>query len=507
MQSLFPTYDPTVSLAQQSYGPKAPPAAIRIPLEKVCKPEYSPTFNTRTQPKRYSNVVTDMAELTGLWDAANGQMVPILTGSYNLQLHREQPSNTSEKMQRITFGPLSATPFLSLAHLDEACAEDTQHELLITRHHPSAEEILPIANLQITPPPPPSLSRTSRGSLCSTATGASPQPPHHIANLMPTVATLHALDAASKSPQAHKLALVDPRATSPAAARMAERAVKDATHRESCTLTWRRTCPRWGKYELHHPSLGVFSVLVEGDVKTALGGAAGTAPRSPTGISILNPFADMGGTGSPDTDSHRSFPSSSGSSTYGAGGGAGPAAAKARDGAILARLDLVEDVLHLQAGAIQQLGNVYLLDVCVSTLLTVALAEAKRPADPGLVFAAPPPSATMPKPGRKAKKARAEGEEGSKSLIIWSGRKSGAVAAGSGKRKEKAKGFSEIDWTRRTAVTGIEHLVRQEDLPRITRGLLGVLGAGFRMAVWVLEIGVRITASMVIGLSKLATKD
>jgi len=53
---------------------------------------------------------------------------------------------------------------------------------------------------------------------------------------------------------------------------------------------------------------------------------------------------------------------------------------------------------------------------------------------------------------------------------------------------------------------GIEHLADSDDLPRITRGILSVLGAGFKTALWLLEFGVRISARMVIGLSRLAEK-
>jgi hypothetical protein len=495
MQSMFPAYDPAARLSQQMYYPQRP-APIQVPFEKVSKPEYSPRImDSAISPPKYQEIAP-MKKLEGLWDVANGQITAApLTGAYNLKMFRYNTTD-AKRGKKMSFGPSQPEAFYSVSHAPPLKDEDELHEALMFRHHTSQDDLLPIAHTQITPPPVPTVSKSHRNSQQSDPT----EPATHISTITPVLATLHALDNASKTPQAHKLALVDPKAESPAAAKLAERAVKDATERESCTLTWMRTCPRTGKYELHHPSLGVFTVQVDGDVKSAMGFNAGT-PRVATGISILNPFAGVSATPNMMSPAQMAFPRDSGSSRS-------SGSSNTSDGLrrpVLARLDFNEEVLHLDAGTIQSLGNLYLLDVCVSTLLVVALAEAHRKQDPGLIFAAPPLSLALAK-------SKSRGRLFGSSSNVATSNKAKASSSVSlvilPKRKDKKSGDRRIiDWSNANAVMGIEHLTNAEDLPRITRGVLGILGAGFKTAIWLLEFGVKISARMVIGLSRLATKE
>ncbi|KAF2431226.1 hypothetical protein EJ08DRAFT_696614 [Tothia fuscella] len=460
-QSLFPVYDPRISLASQAYRPArvVSPMAMLAP-EKVSKQEYAPAPQFQVQETTATSI-TPASDLGSLWAATNGQMSTPDPRNFALKMYR--PASSEQKKQKITFGPSESQPFYSLTKTHPITVEeddDHEHELLLSRHHQSKEDILPLSHMQLQPPPPPTISRSHRSSILSDIH----QPATHITTIAPIMATLHSLDHAAKTPQAHTLALVDPNATSPAAARLAERAVAEATARESCTLTWTPTCPRYGKYELHHPSLGVFTIVTEGDVANSL--ESGSAYR-PASISIVNPFANM----TPLTTSPSSFGSASSTRTAFNDFN--------RDGSIIARLDLQEDILHLDAASIQQLGNLYLIDVCVSAILAVAVAEAKRPADPGLVFAAPPPSllnvslkskkskALIPKKPKKVRKVRSAGKLG----------------------------------------LGIDHLADKDDLPRLTKGVLSVLGFSFNTAIYLLALGFKVTASMVLGISKLATKD
>jgi hypothetical protein len=175
---------------------------------------------------------------------------------------------------------------------------------------------------------------------------------------------------------------------------------------------------------------------------------------------------------------------------------------------MLARLDFDRNLLHLDVPAIQALGNIYLLDVCVSTLLSVAIAEGYRPGDPGLIFAAPPTALSLTRKGKASTRifgssalkvvgSNAEANRSTVSLVVLPKR---------GRKDGKRGTLTAIDWTNASAVMGIEHLADSDDLPRITRGILSVLGAGFKTALWLLEFGVRISARMVIGLSRLAEK-
>jgi hypothetical protein len=489
-QSLFPTYNPSVPLVQQPYYPQRP-VAIQIPFEKVIKPEPSPQMMPEISPvPRYEDIAS-MRDLESLWNAANDQVTAPITGSFNLKLFRAPPSD-DRKPKKITFGPSESEPFYSLNQAPApADDEDALHEALIFRHHTSQDDLLPIAHMQLQAPPPANVTRANRSSPLSVPN----EPACHITTVTPILATLHALDHAAKSPQAHTLALVDPKAESPAAAKMAARAVQDATERESCTLTWMRSCPRTGKYELHHPSLGVFTVQVDGDVKSAFAAPRGSRPRAATRISILNPFASLADTQHPSTLSptaaaFHSRPSSTDTTS------------------VLACLDFNEETLHIDAGTIQSLGNLYLLDVCVSTLLAVSISESQRPLDPGLIFAAPPPSLALTKSKRDRRIFSASSSKyavgtSATSLVILPKR----AGAGSGRNRDLMGKKRFIDWSNASAVMGIEHLADSEDLPRITRGVLSVLGAGFKTALWVLEFGVRISARMVIGLTRLAVKE
>jgi hypothetical protein len=458
IHSMFPVYNPSLPLAGQSYRPQNVAPLVLISPEKVSKPEYSPNLQQEFAKAKDPAFITPASDLPSLWSTANGQMSTPDPRNFSLKMFR--PSSSMQKKQKITFGSSESKPFytLSKSHPNPS-EEDEDHELLISRHHTSKEDILPISHLHLQPPPPPTISKSNRGSLLSDIH----VPSSHITSIAPILATLHSLDSAAKTPQAHTLALVDPNATSPAAARLAERAVAEATARESCTLSWTPICPRTGKYELHHPSLGVFTIITEGDVASAL--ESGPS-RGPASISIVNPFANM----TPSTTSPSSLGSASSSKTA--------LVDLDREGTIITRLDLQEDILHIDASSIQQLGNLYLIDVCVSAVLAVAVAEAKRPEDPGLIFAAPPPS--LMNVSIKSKKMK-------------------AIVPKKPKKAKKSKPSS--------LGMGIEHLADEEDLPRITKGVLSVLGFSFKSAVWLLAIGVKVTAGMVIGISKMATKE
>jgi hypothetical protein len=180
---------------------------------------------------------------------------------------------------------------------------------------------------------------------------------------------------------------------------------------------------------------------------------------------------------------------------------------------VLATLDLSAGVLHLDAPAIQSLGSIYLLDVAVSALLAVAVAEAARPDDPGLVFAAPPPSLVLART-RKATRIFSGGSGSGKSSSTSTGARESSTSVGlviMPKRgrlgKDNGSGRKVVEWTTTSsAIIGIEHLATAEDLPRMTRGILRILGTGFKTAVWLLEFGLRISARMVIALSRLSDK-
>lgn len=516
ISSMFPTYDPAVPLQHQSYHPQR--AAPLPPLAKIKHDHHFSSSSEKSEStssssdSRHDNEISTMKQLGDLWAAANGQITAPVSGPYNLKMFKQ--SEKAKRRSKITFGPAEDEVFYSLAQSHPSIDEDNEpHEALIFRHNaaekaapnPAQDDLLPISHMLVYPPPAPTVSKYSRhASSGHNDSEAATQ----ITSITPVLATLHALDHASKTHQAHTLALVDPKAESPAAARLAERAVKAAQERESCTLSWMRTGPAAGKYELHHPSLGVFTVQVEGDVKSALSSiSSSTKSRKHASISLMNPFASLPSK-SPDLNalSPTSF-------AFGIarGSGIGRPASNAPS-SVLAKLDFTTEVLHLDAPAVQSLGNLYLLDVCISTILSVAIAESQRPDDPGLLFAAPPPSLMLAKVKKGSRIFSSSGNgavaepvsrERSKRPTNASTVSLVAMVRGTGKKGGERKA---IDWTRANAIMGIEHLTDVDDLPRITRGVLSVLGLSFKTALWLLEFGVKISAKMVIGLSKFAEK-
>jgi hypothetical protein len=438
-------------------------------FEKVNTP-YSAGFNSALLlPNKTSEPVylTPAFDLDSLWATANGKLSAPDPKHFTMKLFRQDADKTCK--EKLTFGPTKNEPFYSLSKTHTKHEEGEDHELLVQRHHTSGEDILPITHHELHPPPPPTMS-TSRGSLVPDVTG----PAQHVATIIPILATLHALEGAAKTPQAQTIALVDPNATSPAAAKLAERAVAEAKQRESCTLAWSAQDANTGKYELHHPSLGVFNTIVTGDVKSAM--EFGVV-KGATSISILNPYASM----SPLSGSPVSAGSRNSAATI-----------VDHDHDILARIDFQEGCLHVDAATIQSLGNIYLVDVCVSTLLSIAVAEAKRREDPGLVFAAPPPSLMSFKATSKKIKSPKirEINETPKPLP-----------------KKNKKPPRPVTIMANSLGLGFEHLAEKDDLPRITKAILSLLGISFKGAVYLMGMGVKVLAQIVIWMTRKAMTE
>ena len=478
MRSMFPQYNHSMPLTQQAYRPHSvvPSAMISPDLisrgPQSAKTPYSTGFDSALLlPKKADPIyITPALDLDSLWATANGKISAPDPKHFTMKMFKDETDKSGK--ERIVFGPAQDQPFYSLSKTHTKYEDGEDHELLVQRHHSSGEDILPISHLDLHPPPPPSASKAPRGSLVPDVTG----PAQHVATVTPILATLHALEGAAKTPQAQTIALVDPNATSPAAAKLAERAVAEATQRESCTLAWSATDATCGKYELHHPSLGVFNTTVVGDVKSAM--ELGVV-KGQTCISILNPYASM----SPLSGSPVSAGSRNSAATI-----------VDREHDVLARLDFQEGCLHIDAATIQSLGNIYLVDVCVSVLLSVAVAEAKRPEDPGLVFAAPPPSLLSFKATSKKMKSP-------KIKEITEITKPAPLT------KKKSRKPRPVTIMANSLGLGFEHLAEKEDLPRITKAILSLLGISFKGAVYLMGMGVKVMATIVIWITKKAMAE
>ncbi|KAJ9668129.1 hypothetical protein H2201_001935, partial [Coniosporium apollinis] len=462
MQSIFPRYDHGRRLSQQQYRPtQASPT--HIPRDKISKAPYSPGFYSphgdvlngdASGSSSTTLEFTPAGELYPLWDAANGQGTPIAAQQYVLQMHRPVDATSSNHSQFV-FGPSQSQPFYSLTQSSflEAYSNGTEsndankdHELLIQRHHPNKPMSFPIAHLTLrTPPPAPSPSAVQPPPL---------QQQSLITSIYPKLAALSALELAAQSPTASSLALVDPEATSPAAAQLAAEAVQEAAVRECCALTWTPAVPggqaRSATYELQHPSLGVFPIEVQGDVAQGLSSA-----RSKSAASV---FIRCPPSHNKNDDADRELRKPKG---YGHND----------DGDdVLARLGLSTDALTVDAGAIMRFGNAYLIDVAVSAVLAVAVAEANRRTETVKTsFEGPPTAAARGSPKLAAKELKKDKKAKHR-------QRQGDIEAGMAGEKDRGK----------------------EELPTVTRAVLKVLRVGFKTAVWVLELAMRVLTKMVV---------
>lgn len=558
---MFPTYDPTLPLRNQSYQPpQASPSHIartQISRSPYASDFYVPhsnvsTSRSSTAPAPPRPFFTPSHLLDNLWLSTNGQEEPAVQ-LYTLRMHRATAANPT-----ITFGTTPSLPFYSLAQSNLANGHEVpsiMNELLIQRHHPTQPRVLPVAHLDVISPP--SLDAGMFNPHQQEATTL-------LTTIYPKLAALQALDAAANSPAASHIALADPGAQSPAAQRLAEDVLAGAAQRECCALAWTRDDPRsqanpWaqhipseGSYQLHHPTLGTFPIKTEGDCSvlnspstrpvTAIYGhnapmTPQSTPRKPASISILNPFVL-----SPTTPRTNAFsplpppprldgmhrPISMTPSEMSIGQLPTTTDATADD-AILGRLDFANDALTLNLGAISRFGNPFLVDVVTSTLLAVAVAEATRGRKSRKAsqesFEPPPPSFLLTHQKEDTAKAFkdsfVEGFQGfggktktpissSKLKSFASSMKSSTTSRSPSTSFDKDIELGEWygqDKSTKAKESKEEKKARKqredaEKLPFVTRTIISVLTFAFKSVVFVFKIAIKIVAGMVVMITR-----
>ena len=268
-----------------------------------------------------------------------------------------------------------------------------------------------------------------------------------VVTIFPQMAAVKAIEDVSNSPMAAEIATFDPAAKGPEAARLAKDAVGDAHMRHRCDLV-RNTRKRdslgavTASYRLEHPTLGPFAITV---TKSTIGRHS-RDPRAK--ISIHHPSAT-------------------------------PAAVSAET-LVLAFLDFARDACVLDTPGLLALESGYIIDTVICALFAVAVIENDVLMAETLTFAAPPKS---PLPLQKSKgglRTRSPSTESRQS------RRSGFF----GRKEKKVKKVEE----------------EQVELPVLTQGALAILGLTFKTAVFALEVGVKLTAGAVIGISHLVKK-
>ncbi|TKA76590.1 hypothetical protein B0A49_03317 [Cryomyces minteri] len=469
MRSIFPRYNPNIPLSQQHYAPtQASPTYI--PREHISKAPYSPSHE---RPQRYAAIsrtapmpsLSTTAELEDLWNVASGQRVSTVARTYRLKLQRPILSTSpalskdTPHSSQLLIGPGADQPFYTLS--SPRCPSSPSQEVLLYRSHPSRLKTLPITSMTVLPPPSPP--------------NEPPTQPILISHIFPKMAALAALDAASQSPAASAIARVDPTATSPQAARLATDAVQQAGAREGCQLVYRALGKNAfgmdeGQYELLHPRLGTFGFVISGSVAKGLDSPAGSGVGA---IRLFSPSAALPSSASGSITDITSSP--------------------------LAVLDFAATTLTLDGAALQRLPSPYIVDLAVAALLAVAVAESRRTttADSAVVFAAPPSLANGKGEEKGGKKPAAsisvtQAPLSSPSLTTRTG---GAERRKWLQRKRKRGGADEEAGTREDG----------DELPGVTRGLLWLLGAGFRAVVWLLGVGVKVLAALVVGVSRVVS--
>jgi hypothetical protein len=555
MRSIFPVYDPTKSLSQQAYKPtQASPT--HIPRTQISRSPYSPEFYIPHNPPNEGSkspplkpFFTPSNLLDNLWVAANGQENPAVQ-MYTLRMHRATAANPT-----ITFGTTPSLPFYSLAQSNLAGDHEVasiMNELVIQRHHPSQPRVLPISHLQLIAPP----SMDNR-----TFASQRQVPETFITSIFPKLAALQALDAAANSPAASHIATADPGATSPAAQRLAEDVLAGAAQRECCALTWSRDAvdqqtnpwaqhmPSAGSYQLHHPTLGIFPIQVEGDcsvinnpstrpVTAIYGHNMAPTPQNiqnPASITLLNPYilspsspranAFSGLPPPPRLDSitHDARPISITPSEMSVTQLPTTTDA-APDDAMLARLDFTNDALTLNVGALTRFGNPFLVDAAASTLFAIAVTEAGRGQSSRQAsqesFQPPPPSLSLePKKETDAKAFQEAFKEGfnnyggktkmpGKGLRKWSLKSS--ISSTTKSDGSFDKDIELGDWygqpknkkTTKEEKASKKKQEEQDKLPFITRAIISVLTMVFKTVVFVLRIIIKVIAGVVIMITK-----
>ncbi|KAJ4324733.1 hypothetical protein N0V94_001131 [Neodidymelliopsis sp. IMI 364377] len=481
-------------------------------------------------------------------------------------MHRATPANPT-----ITFGTTPSLPFYSLAQTnfagEDAPIPSIMNELMIQRHHPTQPRVLPVAQLDLIAPP----------SLDNTMFDPQQQEPTTLlTSIYPKLAALQALDAAASSPAASRIALVDPGAQSPAAQKLAEDVLAGAAERECCALAWTRDDPKqqsnpWaqhipseGSYALHHPTLGTFPIQIEGDcsvinkpstrpITAIYGHNMAPTPQTPgqksASITLLNPY--ILSTSTPRTNAFSPLPLPPRFDSHSRPISATPSTVSINqlptttdataDDAMLARLDFTNDALTLNLGALCRFGNPFLVDVAASTLLAVAVAEARRGRSSRKTslqnFDAPPANDfEFSTPETKARSFKdtivrdwegldARSKEGRKNagLVLSSGLKKfvgslksttvdepSRTTSRSTTRDRNADFDKDIElgeWygqsnqpkVRETKTEKKARKAREDEdkLPLVVRGIISILTIAFKAMVWVLTIAFKIVGGVV----------
>ncbi|KAI9789876.1 MAG: hypothetical protein M1833_002142, partial [Piccolia ochrophora] len=357
IQSIFPRYDPSVPLTHQNYRPtQASPT--HIPRGIISKDPYSPSLYSPQSPhhpgspgRGYmsgpatapSSITTfpsgvlsaagprfsSREELAELWEAANGQGKEETGRTFTLKMTREgtvdslSSTFTPTPSESFSFGPTKDQPFFDLQALKANDFDAEFSEINIRRHDPRKGTVVPVLALNLEPPS----RRNAPGDGLVTL-------------IYPKLAAMMALDDARSS----SVASPDPTTSSPPSTSPVhdQDTIRNAAavSKECCKLLFDHDSQR---YYLHHPGLSAtephrFNIVIDNTASASTSSCGFDVPTARSTIRLVDP-----------------------SSTT-----------------TLVALEFGTATLVIDTVATSRIPSLYIVDVAVAAVLTVALVEGRR---------------------------------------------------------------------------------------------------------------------------------
>lgn len=445
IRSIFPTYDHNKSLSQQSYFPTARSPTPTLPSEKISK--FGSPIEHQT-PIEYIDSARTLVD--GYEHIPSADMHDLLAvwnascGNFPVAGRKVQFDLVQPRGQGTSLA-IGVAPDKLFYSMEKDTSPQTPPTPKEGKESPPQRQLLIKKHCPEKGPVNPVVQLGLPDSPNSGKNGDS-----EVVTIFPQMAAIQAIEAVANSPAASAIATFDPTAASPQAARLAKDAVQEAHSRYRCQLI-RATRKRdslgavTATYQLEHRMLGTFPVTV---TKSTIGRHS-RDPRAK--ISVHHPSATP--------------------------------AAVAAETLVLAFLDFARDACVVDTPGLLALEGHYIIDTVMSALLAVAVIENDALMAETLTFDAPPKAPvglTKSKRGSRSSSPRSSSSSDSKRSSRWFGKK---------KKSKKEEAQEE-----------------QVDLPIVTQGALALLGLSFKTAVWVLGASVKMTAGVIIGVSRLAEK-
>lgn len=442
MRSIFPQFDHTRGFQEQQYYPHMRSPTPTLPSEKVSKLG-SPDCK-RPDLERFDSAVALVDGYEHIPVGTKADMVAVWNASSDIF------PCAGRKCQLGLHQPYAQSTSLAIGTSPDQLLYSMSKVTPSVLYKEATTQCVLAVNKHC---PQKDLTQTVAQMGLPDPTRTAKERENDVVTIFPQMAAINAIEAVGNSPAAAHIATFDPTASGPEAKRLAQDAVSEAHTRHRCQLV-RATRKRdslgavTATYQLEHPHLGTFAITV---TRSTAGGARHSRdPRAK--ISLHHPSATP--------------------------------AAVAAENLILAFLDFARNSCVLDIPGLLALEGPYVIDTVVCALLAVAVIENDALMAETLTFDAPPtkPFAAPPSPKRKARSASPQGgSSDSANGRRWWGR-------GGGKKGKKAKREDQVE------------------LPLATEAALGLLSFSFKTAVFVLEVGVKVTAGMIVGATHLVRK-